>query len=77
MSFQTKAQARAELEKYYEARAAIAEGKSYTFANEAGTRVLSHENLPLINDQITRLERRVTTPEGRTHNVAVANFNVR
>lgn len=74
---QTKAQARTELNLYYKARASIAEGKSFTFANEAGTRVMTHENLPYINDQITRLERRVSTPEGQTHNVAVANFNTR
>ncbi len=75
MGIQTKAAAQAMLDKYYQALEDLAEGKSFTMATEAGTRVLTQFDIPMVNDQITRLERRVTTPDGMTHNFSVANFN--
>ena len=63
------------LDKYYEAQLRIADGKSFQFSTENGTRVLTELDLPWVRDQITLLERRVTARTGQQHNVAVANFN--
>lgn len=63
------------LDKYYQAQLEVADGKSFTFATENGTRTLTSQDLPMIQKQITLLERRVTAPSGQTHNFALANFN--
>ncbi len=75
MSIQSKAAAQVMLDKYYEAELAVAEGKAFTFATENGTRQVTAQDLPEIRKTIAILERRVTTPSGQTHNVALANFN--
>ncbi len=75
MGIQTKAAAQVMLDKYYEAQLRIADGKSFQFSTENGTRVLTETDLPWVQKQITLLERRVTARDGHTHNVAVANFN--
>ncbi len=75
MGIQSKTAAQKGLDKAYEARDAIVDGKSFTFATENGTRTLTSQDLPEIRKQITLLERRVTAPDGQTHNVALANFN--
>ena len=63
------------LDKYYQAQLEVADGKSFTFATENGTRTLTSQDLPMIQKQIRLLERRVTAPSGQTHNFALANFN--
>lgn len=63
------------LDHAYEARDAIVDGKTFTFATENGTRQLTSQDGPWLDKYITRLERRVTTPEGQKHNVTLANFN--
>ncbi len=63
------------LDKYYEAQLRIADGKSFQFSTENGTRTLTELDLPWVQKQITLLERRVTARHGQQHNVAVANFN--
>ena len=75
MSIQSRAAAQAELQQWYQARSALTDGKSFSYTTEAGTRQLTAVDLPMVNDQITRLERRVTTPAGQSHNFAVANFD--
>ena len=75
MGIQSKAAAQTMLDKYYQAQLEVADGKSFTFATENGTRTLTSQDLPEIRKQITLLERRVTAPSGQTHNVALANFN--
>lgn len=76
MAIQSKSAAQAELDRWYEARAALSEGKAFTMATEAGTRVLTAVDLPQVNDHITRLERRVSNHGNRPHNHAVVNFNI-
>ena len=75
MGIQSKAAAQTMLDKYYEAQLEVADGKSFTFATENGTRTMTSQDLPEIRKQITLLERRVTAPGGQTHNITLANFN--
>ena len=75
MSGQTIAQAQAMLDKYYEAQTAIADGKSFTFATENGSRQMTAENLGEIRRQIQILERRVSAGSGRNHNFSVAKLS--
>lgn len=75
MAIQSKTAAQTMLDKYYQAQLDVAEGKSFTFATENGTRTLTSQDLPEIRKQIALLERRVTTPDGQTHNILLANFN--
>ena len=46
MAIQSKAAAQVMLDKYYEAQLALAEGKSFTFATENGTRSMTQSDLP-------------------------------
>lgn len=75
MGIQSQAAAQAMLDQYYAAQLRIAEGKSFQFSTENGTRALTEQDGPWIQKQITLLERRVTARKGQQHNVAVANFN--
>lgn len=75
MGIQSKAAAQTRLDKAYEARDAILEGKSFTFATENGTRTVTSQDGPWLDKYITRLERIVTAPGGQTHNILLANFN--
>jgi hypothetical protein len=71
----TKAQIETLLAKYYEALERVADGKSATLATENGTRTYTEHDIDALQRQITILERRLSTPSGRTHNAAVANMN--
>ena len=77
VSVQTREEARAELQLWYEARRMLAGGKSFSYTTEAGSRTLTAVDLQEVNEHIDRLERKVSCPSGQTHNFAVANFNTR
>lgn len=74
---QSTAQIQATLDKYYEARDAVAAGQSYSFSTEAGSRDLTLADLGMIEAMITRLERKLNNPTNAAHNVMTANFNTR
>lgn len=76
MSIQTQAAAQTELDEvWYPARARLAEGKSFTFATENGTRTITEQDMKEVRTTITLLERRATTATGQRHNVMLPNFN--
>ncbi len=74
----TATQIQTELDVWYAARTAAANGKSITIATSAGSRTLSTQDLSDINDTISRLEREllgVNTGNAGLHNFSAANFN--
>lgn len=79
MGIQTIAQADTELQLWYSARSAVTAGKSFSLTTSGGTRMLTYENLKLINDTIAMLERKVSGAEATgdkqgKHNFALANM---
>lgn len=75
MGIQTKSEAQTALDAAYQAREALIDGKSFTFATENGTRQLTSQDGPWLDKYIGRLERRVNNPAGAQHSVTLANFN--
>ena len=72
----TVTQIQAELDVWYEARLAAANGKSITISTSAGSRTVSQHDLTEINSLISQLNRELTAATtGRRHDFAVANFN--
>lgn len=74
----TATQIQTELDIWYSARAAAANGKSITIATSAGSRTLSTQDLSEINDTISMLERQLLAANNANqgiHNFSVANFN--
>lgn len=77
MSYQTKAQIQAELEIWYQARAAAATGKTLKISTSAGSREVTYRDLSEINGIIDRLERKLAAMDAGTgagHAFALANF---
>lgn len=76
---QTTTQIQTELNVWYAARTAAADGQSITIATSAGSRTLSSQNLLEINSTIDKLERQLASSKGvqpaKVHNFAVANFD--
>lgn len=75
---QTATQITTELNVWYAARVAAADGQSITIATSAGSRTLSSQNLTEINSVINLLERQLAEANSvnkKVHNFAVANFN--
>lgn len=74
----TATQIQTELDIWYSARAAAANGKSITIATSAGSRTLSTHDLSEINETISMLERQLAAAGSSNqgvHNFAVANFD--
>lgn len=74
----TASQIQTELDVWYAARTAAANGKSITIATSAGSRTVSQHDLSDINDTISRLERELlgaNTGNAGLHNFSAANFN--
>lgn len=66
----------AELDIWYAARIAAANGSSLTISTSAGSRTVTTQDLEDINETISRLERELDAiASGRRHNFAVCNFN--
>lgn len=74
---QTQAEVSAELKKWYEARANLAGGKAVTISTATGTRSLTQQDGAFVEQMITKLERKLNTPAGQTHNFAVADLSNR
>ncbi len=72
----TATQIQTELDAWYAARLAAANGKSITISTSAGSRTVSQYDLTEINETISRLERALASANsGRSPNFAVASFN--
>lgn len=72
----TATQVQTELDAWYAARLAAANGKSITISTSAGSRTVSQFDLSEINSTISRLERELAgVVSGRRPNFAVASFN--
>lgn len=73
----TATQIQTELDVWYAARTAAANGKSITIATSAGSRTLTTQDLSEINETISMLERQLSAVGNTTgvHKFAVANFN--
>lgn len=72
----TATQIQTELDAWYAARLAAANGKSITISTSAGSRTVSQYDLTEINETISRLERGLAgANSGRSPNFAVASFN--
>jgi hypothetical protein len=72
----TQSDIQADLDAWYAARRAAANGKSITISTSAGARTVSQYDLEDINAMISQLERELTAVQtGRRHDFAVASFN--